>query len=82
MITLKEVKEFAVKYSYDDVIYKGKWKKYDVYEPIFNDDKEHIIGLPFKILVKGNSIRMSTPDESFAILDFFYPYEEENENIE
>lgn len=46
-----------------------KWHGYDAYEPIFDTKEMPCIGLPFMILVKGEAIRMSTPDEAMAYLD-------------
>lgn len=45
------------------------------------EDELHpaIIGLPYSILVKGETIRMSTPEEYFQILDALYGDEEEDE---
>jgi hypothetical protein len=55
---------------YDDVKYLGKWNGYDVYEPTFNDDEDHIIGIPQFLLAKGKILRWTkTQDESFAIMD-------------
>ena len=42
---------------YDDAQYVGRWNDFEVYEPIFNDDEEHIIGLPQYILAKGDTLR-------------------------
>jgi len=39
------------------------WHDYEIYEPLFNDDEIHFIGLPFFIMVKDDGIRMSTLDE-------------------
>jgi hypothetical protein len=41
-----------------------------VYDPIYDEsDDMPAIGLPHKILVKGDKIRLTTPDEAFEILD-------------
>jgi hypothetical protein len=53
--------------GYDGAEYSGKWGKYEVYEPEFNEPS--VVGLPFFILVDKEKIRMSTEDESFEYLD-------------
>lgn len=71
-MTREKVLNFARKQGYDKVEYSGKWRGYDVYTPEvdYGTEKEPaIIGLPLIILVKGNEIRLSTPDEAFAYLD-------------
>jgi len=57
------------KHRYDNAIYIGKWEEYDVYEP--GDDLEDIAftGVPLVILVQGDYIRMSTPEEAYKQLD-------------
>lgn len=66
---LSEVKKFAIKQGYDDAVPLGKWKGYDTYEPIFTGDEVSIIGVPLLILVKGETIRMSTIEEAFEQLN-------------
>lgn len=73
---LEKIKEFASEYGYDDVEYLGEWEGYEVYEPFFSDGEFRAIGLPLKILVKGEVIRITEEDEAFALLDIF---EEEDE---
>jgi hypothetical protein len=66
----KIAKKMAQKSIYDDVKYLGKWNGYDVYEPTFNDDEDHFIGIPQFLLAKGEKLRWTkTQDESFAIMD-------------
>jgi hypothetical protein len=66
----KIAKKMAQKSIYDDVKYLGKWNGYDVYEPTFNDDEDHFIGIPQFLLAKGKILRWTkTNDESFAIMD-------------
>jgi hypothetical protein len=66
----KIAKKMAQKSIYDDVKYLGKWNGYDVYEPTFNDDEEHCIGIPQFLLAKGKILRWTkNQDESFAIVD-------------
>lgn len=66
---IEKVKAFAKKQGYDDVLSIGKWKGFDAYEPVFNGEEPSFIGVPLLILVKGDSIRMSTVDEAFEQLD-------------
>lgn len=66
---LDKIRRFAKKEGYDDILFLGKWKKYDVYEPIFNDKKTVYIGLPYLILVDGDKIRMSTAEEALEHVD-------------
>lgn len=48
-----------------DDIKKGEdWNGYEVWEGIHNTDEMICIGYPFVILVKGEEVRVSTPDES------------------
>lgn len=68
--------------GYYSVEYSGLWQGYEVYCPFLEgEDELHpaIIGLPYSILVKGETIRMSTPEECFQILDALYGDEEEDE---
>lgn len=69
---LKKIIEFARSCGYDSVIKKDSWKQFKVYEPLFNDDKIHHVGLPYFILVKNSHIRLSTVDESFQYIDDTY----------
>lgn len=66
---IEKVKDFAKQQGYDDVFSIGKWKGFDAYEPVFNGEEPSFIGVPLLILVKGDSIRMSTVDEAFEQLD-------------
>jgi hypothetical protein len=66
---IEKVKDFAKQQGYDDVLSIGKWKGFDAYEPVFNGEEPSFIGVPLLILVKGDSIRMSTVDEAFEQLD-------------
>lgn len=66
---IEKVKDFAKQQGYDDVLPIGKWKGFDAYEPVFNGEEPSFIGVPLLILVKGDSIRMSTVDEAFEQLD-------------
>lgn len=66
---IEKVKDFAKQQGYDDVLPIGKWKGFDAYEPVFNSEEPSFIGVPLLILVKGDSIRMSTVEEAFEQLD-------------
>ena len=74
MVTKQEIVSFAQKHGYERVVYLGKWRGYDSYEPILkgfgmDDDAVAYIGLPFTILVKGDEIRLSTAEEALQQLD-------------
>ena len=56
---------FAKQQGYDNAIYLGKWKDYDAYEPVFDGADVSFVGLPFMILAKGDTVRMSTNEEAF-----------------
>lgn len=65
---LKKIKKFAIENGYDNVEFIGKWKKFEVYDPFFEDEETHAIGLPYKVLIENDEIRMSTPVESMELL--------------
>jgi len=44
------------------------WKGYNVYVPIYKG--KPCIGLPYVVLVKGEEVRLSTPDESLEYLEY------------
>ncbi len=52
-----------------EISYIGKWRGYDVYEPMFESEEVAFVGLPYVILVKEDEIRMSTPKESLEQLN-------------
>jgi len=60
---------FAKENGYDSAVYVCKWRKYEVYEPIFQNTDINIVGIPYMIFVEGTEIRMSTVDETFEYLD-------------
>ena len=62
------VKEFAREQGYDDAISLGKWRGFDAYEPVFDGDVAYV-GPPLMILVKGETIRMSTPEEGYQQIE-------------
>jgi len=64
---IRDIKKFANTHGYDTVAFLKKWKGYDVYEPINEDNKISFVGLPLVILVKNSEIRMSTPEEALQI---------------
>ena len=67
---LDKIINFAKEQGYETAEYIGKWKNYDLYEPVFSTEAEvSYIGLPFTIMVKGDLIRMSTVDEAFEQLN-------------
>ena len=64
----KDVLEFAKQEGYDNAEYRGKWRGYDVYEPLSDGDGIAIIGIPFNILAKDSKLRMSTIEEAMEYL--------------
>lgn len=66
---IEKVKAFAKKNGYETVEKLNNWNGYECYEPIMDSKKEAAIGPPLIILVKGESIRMSTPDEAYQQMD-------------
>lgn len=62
------VLQFAKDNGYCKVKKAGKWRGYQVYIPLYEVDYS-CIGLPLIILVKGNKIRLSTPEEAFDYMD-------------
>lgn len=72
--TLNLAIKMAQKSIYESARYLGKWKGFDVYEPVFEDNEVHFVGTPEFILAKNGSMRWTTGiDEAFAIMDKFSP---------
>lgn len=67
-----KILEFAKKQGYDGVEPLGQWRGYDIFEPTFDQASEEepaIVGPPLMIMVQGETIRMSTEEESFEQID-------------
>ena len=79
---IKQVISFAQRNGYETVEKLNNWNGYECYEPNMDSKKETELGPPLLILVKGDKIRMSTPDEAFQQLDECYPGEDENDGYE
>ena len=62
---MSNIVNFAKKHGYDNAIYIGKWKDYDVYEPVNNEEGLAFTGAPLVILLREGSVRMSTVDEAY-----------------
>jgi len=60
---------FAKKNGYETAEKLNDWNGYECYEPIMDSNKVSAIGPPLLILVKGESIRMSTVEEAFQQID-------------
>lgn len=70
-----KIVEFARAQGYSNVSSEGvKWQKYEVYEPKVSLMNAKL-DLPRMILVEGDRIRLSTPEEAYAFLDYRYPDE-------
>ena len=67
-MTMDAIIRFAKKQGYDTVARLEPWNGFDVYEPLFEGEDDAIVGLPLVILVKGDEIRMSTPEESMQTI--------------
>ena len=67
---LFKAKKMAREVGFHDVKYVGKWKGYDVIEPIFTDNETHCIGFPQYILCKDGVLRWAKDyEESLDIMD-------------
>lgn len=67
---LQKVKKMARNAGYHDAKAIGKWKGYEVAEPIFTDGVVHYIGIPMFILVKDGTMRWTVNwQESKAIME-------------
>lgn len=73
---LKKAETLAQSSIYDGVKYLGKWKGFEVYDPVFDDDEPRFIGLPQYILEKENKFRWSQGDEWKGIMEHFFPSDE------
>ena len=59
-----KIVEFAQRQGYDTVEKLKSWNGYEVYKPIYAGNDTDIVGQSYLILVKGNTIRLSTADEA------------------
>lgn len=73
-----QVTEFARKAGYDGAEYRGKWKNFEVYALVTENEEIANIGKPEFIFVFENIARMATEDEMFEYLDSL-PEDEEPE---
>ncbi len=65
----QKVIEFAQSQGYETALRLKNWKGFEVYEPIMKKDEVSYTGLPLLILVNGDEIRMSTPEEALEQLN-------------
>lgn len=66
----KEIEKFAVEQGYKSAIFLCKWREYDCYEPIVDDEAVVFVGLPLLILVdEQGMMRMSTPEEAMQQME-------------
>ncbi len=68
----RKILDFANEQGYDGIQPLGKWLEFDVYEPIFDGNscrRPNFIGPPLLILVRGETIRMSTAEEAFRQME-------------
>lgn len=66
---LENVVAFAKENGYDGAEVLGTWNGFDVWEPTFDGTDPVCVGLPLVILVNGDEMRMSTPEEAMDILE-------------
>jgi len=59
-MSMDRIVAFAKEQGYDSASSIGKWKGYDIYEPLFKGDQVSFVGLPLMIMARGDIIRMST----------------------
>lgn len=70
-MNIKEIIKFAEECGYNGATYLNEWRGHSCYEPTFADEGTFYVGLPLIIMVKGDEIRMSTPEESLQHVDEF-----------
>lgn len=73
-MTIEAITAFAKSqglYDFTAMERQPDWRGYEVYEPVYNEKNGEgpIIGYPHVVLVKGEAIRLATPDESLERLD-------------
>ena len=61
--------EFAKSLGYDGAKHRGKWKTYDVYEPIDGGTEPMNVGKPEFIFVSGDRIFLASEKEAFEYID-------------
>ncbi|MEG1561971.1 MAG: hypothetical protein RR323_06170 [Raoultibacter sp.] len=70
MRKIEDIIKFAKSNGYEDVSPLGEWNGYEAFEPLyFSDGSTAITGPPLMILAKGETIRMSTPEEAYEQID-------------
>lgn len=65
-----DISAFAKKNQIDRIERADDWNGYEIYVPVY--DGECCVGLPYVIMVNGDVIRMSTPEESLQRIDDEY----------
>lgn len=79
---MEKILKFAKEWGFQTVKELGEYEGYIVYQPDFNDGKDHMIGLPHFIFEKDGKLEMKVDDYSFKITNFFYPDKLTPEQIE
>lgn len=69
--------KFARDWGFQTIKELGEYDGYTVYQPDFNDGKEHAIGLPHYVFEKNGKYKMQIDDYSFKITRHFYPDDDE-----
>jgi hypothetical protein len=66
------VEAYAKELGYVTVRKIGRWNNHDVYEPLMDlEDGIPVTGIPVFILSANGVVKLSTPDESFRIMNSF-----------
>lgn len=66
-LSMKDIEAFAKKNGYETADYGGTYEDYDVWCPITDTKNYTFTGLPYLILVKGDEIKMTTPENALEI---------------
>lgn len=66
---MDSILKYAQNHGYEKVINRGKWEEYTVYEMVLYE-KEFYVGIPQYILDNGKSLKVSSADEAFEIMDW------------
>ncbi len=66
----EDVIRFAKSQGYETAEYRGEWREFKCYEPVFLEGKVAFTGLPVLILEsKDGNLRMTTSEEAFQFIE-------------
>lgn len=63
-MTIKDILAFGEKIGYNNLERGSDWRGFEVYQPVYPGKDIVYAGLPFVVLVKGDEIHLSTPEEA------------------